>query len=68
MTDERPGFATEQVHGGFLPDTAHGARVPAIHMSSGFLFEDAAQARDRAGGADVLAAEDLDRIPFPRER
>ncbi len=52
MTDERPGFATEQVHGGFLPDTAHGARVPAIHMSSGFLFEDAAQARDRFAGTD----------------
>ncbi|WP_424346312.1 ribonuclease Z [Kocuria sp. CH-021] len=27
-----------------------------------------AQARDRAGGATVLAAEDLDRVPFPRGR
>lgn len=50
--DEQRGFTTEQVHGGFLPDTAHGARVPAIHMSSGFLFEDAAQARDRFAGTD----------------
>ncbi|WIA98867.1 O-acetylhomoserine aminocarboxypropyltransferase/cysteine synthase family protein [Curtobacterium sp. MCBA15_012] len=46
------GFATEQVHGGFLPDTAHGARVPAIHMSSGFLFDDFEQARDRFAGTD----------------
>jgi O-acetylhomoserine (thiol)-lyase len=51
MTDE-PGFATEQVHGGFMPDTAHGARVPAIHMSSGFLFDDFEQARDRFAGTD----------------
>lgn len=51
MTDE-PGFATEQVHGGFQPDTAHGARVPAIHMSSGFLFDDFEQARDRFAGTD----------------
>ncbi|WIB25204.1 PLP-dependent transferase [Curtobacterium sp. MCSS17_015] len=52
MAHERHGFATEQVHGGFLPDAGHGARVPAIHMSSGFLFDDAAQARDRFAGAD----------------
>ena len=47
MTDDGHGFATEQVHGGFLPDTAHGARVPAIHMSSGFLFDDFEQANER---------------------
>ncbi len=35
MSNDGHGFATEQVHGGFLPDTAHGARVPAIHMTSG---------------------------------
>jgi O-acetylhomoserine (thiol)-lyase len=52
MTDDDHGFATEQVHGGFVPDAGHGARVPAIHMSSGFLFEDAAQARDRFAGTD----------------
>ncbi|MBA8990629.1 O-acetylhomoserine (thiol)-lyase [Curtobacterium pusillum] len=52
MTDEEHGFATEQVHGGFQPDAAHGARVPAIHMSSGFLFDDFDQARDRFAGTD----------------
>lgn len=51
MADEH-GFATEQVHGGFEPDAGHGARVPAIHMSSGFLFEDFDQARDRFAGTD----------------
>jgi len=52
MTDEQHGFATEQVHGGFRPDAAHAARVPAIHMTSGFLFEDFDQARDRFAGTD----------------
>lgn len=52
MSDDGHGFATEQVHGGFLPDTAHGARVPAIHMTSGFLFDDFDQARERFAGTD----------------
>ncbi|WP_420367985.1 O-acetylhomoserine aminocarboxypropyltransferase/cysteine synthase family protein [Curtobacterium sp. L1-20] len=52
MTDDQHGFATDQVHGGFEPDAGHGARVPAIHMSSGFLFEDFDQARDRFAGTD----------------
>ncbi|WIE63653.1 PLP-dependent transferase [Curtobacterium sp. MCLR17_036] len=52
MPNDHRGFTTEQVHGGVVPDVAHGARVPAIHMSSGFLFDDAAQARDRFAGTD----------------
>ncbi|WP_144765464.1 O-acetylhomoserine aminocarboxypropyltransferase/cysteine synthase family protein [Curtobacterium sp. 9128] len=52
MATDDHGFATEQVHGGFVPDTAHGARVPAVHMSSGFLFDDFDQARDRFAGTD----------------
>ncbi|TCK61331.1 PLP-dependent transferase [Curtobacterium sp. PhB136] len=52
MSNDDHGFATEQVHGGFVPDAGHGARVPAIHMSSGFLFDDFDQARDRFAGTD----------------
>jgi O-acetylhomoserine (thiol)-lyase len=52
MATDDHGFATEQVHGGFVPDPAHGARVPAIHMSSGFVFDDFDQARDRFAGTD----------------
>jgi len=52
MSDQQQGFATEQVHGGFVPDAAHGARVPAIHMSSGFLFDDFDHARERFAGTD----------------
>ncbi|MBT1545180.1 O-acetylhomoserine aminocarboxypropyltransferase/cysteine synthase family protein [Curtobacterium aurantiacum] len=52
MATDVHGFATEQVHGGFVPDTGHGARVPAIHMSSGFLFDDFDQARDRFADTD----------------
>ncbi|WP_228517111.1 O-acetylhomoserine aminocarboxypropyltransferase/cysteine synthase family protein [Curtobacterium sp. VKM Ac-1376] len=52
MTTDDHGFATEQVHGGVVPDAAHGARVPAIHMSSGFVFDDFDQARDRFAGTD----------------
>ena len=53
MTSEEPfGFATEQIHGGVVPDAAFGARVPPIHMSSGFLFDDFDQARDRFAGTD----------------
>ncbi|MFZ7088524.1 O-acetylhomoserine aminocarboxypropyltransferase/cysteine synthase family protein [Curtobacterium sp. RRHDQ10] len=49
---DRFGFATEQVHGGVLPETGHGARIMPIHMSSGFLFDDFDQARDRFAGDD----------------
>ncbi|MCS6553453.1 O-acetylhomoserine aminocarboxypropyltransferase/cysteine synthase family protein [Curtobacterium flaccumfaciens] len=52
MATDDHGFATEQVHGGFVPDAGHGARVPAIHMSSGFLFDDFDQARDRFADTD----------------
>ncbi|WP_066519658.1 O-acetylhomoserine aminocarboxypropyltransferase/cysteine synthase family protein [Curtobacterium ammoniigenes] len=53
MTSEEPfGFATEQIHGGVVPDAAFGARVPPIHMSSGFLFDDFDQARDRFAGTE----------------
>ncbi len=52
MANDVLGFTTEQVHGGFLPDAAHGARVPAVHMSSGFLFDDFDQARERFAGTD----------------
>jgi O-acetylhomoserine (thiol)-lyase len=52
MTEETFGFSTEQVHGGFVPDAAYGARVPAIHMSSGFLFDDFDQAEGRFAGTD----------------
>ena len=44
------GFTTEQVHGGTEPDTAFGARVPPVHLSAGFVFDDFAQARDRFSG------------------
>jgi O-acetylhomoserine (thiol)-lyase len=46
------GFTTEQVHGGFVPDTGYGPRVSAIHMSSGFLFDDFDQANERFTGVD----------------
>jgi len=52
MATDDHGFATEQVHGGFVPDAGHGARIPAIHMSSGFLFDDFDQARDRFADTD----------------
>ncbi|MGW8432455.1 O-acetylhomoserine aminocarboxypropyltransferase/cysteine synthase family protein [Curtobacterium citreum] len=52
MSHDGHGFSTEQVHGGFRPDADHGARVPAVHMTSGFLFEDFDQARDRFAGTD----------------
>lgn len=52
MANDDHGFSTEQVHGGFVPDAGHGARVPAIHMSSGFLFDDFDQARDRFAGTE----------------
>ncbi|MBT1623814.1 PLP-dependent transferase [Curtobacterium flaccumfaciens pv. oortii] len=52
MANDDHGFSTEQVHGGFVPDAGHGARIPAIHMSSGFLFDDFEQARDRFAGTE----------------
>lgn len=52
MANDDHGFSTEQVHGGFVPDAGHGARIPAIHMSSGFLFDDFDQARDRFAGTE----------------
>jgi O-acetylhomoserine (thiol)-lyase len=53
MSTEEPfGFTTEQVHGGTIPDAGHGARINPIHMSSGFLFDDFDQARERFAGTD----------------
>jgi O-acetylhomoserine (thiol)-lyase len=46
------GFTTEQVHGGTGPDPVFGARVPPVHLSAGFVFDDFAQARDRFSGED----------------
>ncbi|MEO6956223.1 MAG: aminotransferase class I/II-fold pyridoxal phosphate-dependent enzyme [Antricoccus sp.] len=44
------GFATEQIHGGGSSRAEHGARVAPIHLSAGYIFEDAQQARDRFEG------------------
>ncbi|WBU38217.1 O-acetylhomoserine aminocarboxypropyltransferase/cysteine synthase family protein [Homoserinibacter sp. YIM 151385] len=50
---EPHGFATAQVHAGASPDGDHGARIPPIHLTAGFVFEDFDTARDRfAGEAD----------------
>ena len=46
------GFTTEQVHGGTAPDPVFGARVPPVHLSAGFVFDDFEQARDRFSGDD----------------
>lgn len=51
--DAGPGFATEQVHAGELPERGFGSRITPIHLTAGFEFDDFAQARDRfAGSAD----------------
>lgn len=44
------GFSTEQVHGGAAPDGQFGARVPPLHLTAGFVFDDFEQARDRFAG------------------
>jgi O-acetylhomoserine (thiol)-lyase len=48
----RRGFATEQVHGGAELDPAFGARIPPIHLTAGFVFDDFAHARARFAGDD----------------
>jgi O-acetylhomoserine (thiol)-lyase len=51
-SDGDVGFATEQVHGGSVPDKNFGSRVAPIYLSAGFVFDDFAQARDRFAGDD----------------
>nr|WP_308469868.1 PLP-dependent transferase [Kineococcus rubinsiae] len=46
------GFATQQVHGGDLPDAGFGARVAPIYLTAGFVFESFADARARFAGDD----------------
>ncbi|HEY0247967.1 MAG TPA: aminotransferase class I/II-fold pyridoxal phosphate-dependent enzyme [Gryllotalpicola sp.] len=46
------GFATEQVHAGFVPDAGHGARITPVYLSNGFLFDDFDQAAGRFAGED----------------
>ena len=63
-SDHRPTCASGS------PASAGGGAGALVltHFSSRYadVSRLAGQARDRAGGADVLAAEDLDRIPVPR--
>ncbi|MBI5160132.1 MAG: O-acetylhomoserine aminocarboxypropyltransferase/cysteine synthase [Micrococcales bacterium] len=49
---EPHSFATAQIHGGEIPDAAHGSRVTPIHLSAGFAFDDFEQARARFAGED----------------
>ncbi|GAB2619498.1 ribonuclease Z [Kocuria himachalensis] len=55
---------------GALAATAGAGTLVLTHFSSRYpdVSRLAGQARERAGVATVLAAEDLDRIPFPRRR
>ena len=48
------GFATRAIHGaeGTVADPAYGSVVPPIHMSTAFLFEDAAQGARRIAGQE----------------
>ncbi|WP_369054217.1 O-acetylhomoserine aminocarboxypropyltransferase/cysteine synthase family protein [Kineococcus terrestris] len=46
------GFATEQVHAGAEPDDVHGARIPPVHLTAGFVFRDFEDARARFAGDD----------------
>lgn len=48
---EGAGFATAQIHAGQLPGE-HGARVPPIHLSAGFVFDDLDFGRDRFADPD----------------
>lgn len=52
-TEHEPGFTTRQIHGGAASGDAlsgHGDRVGPIHLSAGFVFDDADQAADRFSG------------------
>ncbi|GAB3311759.1 aminotransferase class I/II-fold pyridoxal phosphate-dependent enzyme [Epidermidibacterium keratini] len=54
----RRGFATEQIHGAELATptsgvpTPHGSRIPPIHLTAGFVFDDVDQAQARFRGED----------------
>lgn len=45
-------FATQQVHAGASPDEGHGARIPPVHLTAGFVFDDFEHARARFAGDD----------------
>lgn len=47
-----PRFATEQIHAGDLVDAGHGARIPPVHLTAGFRFQDFEEARARFAGED----------------
>ncbi|WP_298585353.1 ribonuclease Z [uncultured Kocuria sp.] len=73
--DDDAGLAARHRHltAGQAGALAAGGGVGTLvltHFSSRYtdVSRLAEQARDRAGGATVLAAEDLDRIPFPHGR
>lgn len=75
FADDDAGLAAQHRHltAGQAGALAAGGGVGTLvltHFSSRYtdVTRLAGQARDRAGGATVLAAEDLDRIPFPRGR
>ncbi len=75
FTDDDAALAARHRHltagqAGALAAGGGAGTLVLTHFSSRYadVSRLAGQARDRAGGADVLAAEDLDRIPFPRGR
>jgi O-acetylhomoserine (thiol)-lyase len=45
-------FATEQIHAGDLVDAGYGARIPPVHLTAGFRFQDFEEARARFAGED----------------
>jgi O-acetylhomoserine (thiol)-lyase len=49
----RRGFSTRSLHAGTEPDPATGARVPPIHQTTSYVFDDA----DRAADLYALEAE-----------
>jgi ribonuclease Z len=75
FSDDDAGLAAQYRHltagqaGALAADGGVGTLVLS-HFSSRYadVAPLAAQARDRAGGATVMAANDLDRIPFPKRR
>lgn len=48
----RRGFATQQIHGSYHPEPAHGSRIPPIHLTAGFVFDDVEEAERRFRGTD----------------
>lgn len=75
FSDEDAGLAERYRHmtagqAGELAATGGVGTLVLTHFSSRYRDVDelAAQARKRAGGADVVAAQDFDRIAFPQRR